>query len=582
VITELHIHGPTGPTVVTLHPADQDRVLSDLLRSAGLPLNTRCGQRGLCQGCLVELVQGTQVTSARACETRVAELTTGEIRLPTRSLLAHEPQVVTSFRLNVTGTHDPLWQLSADGRAVRVYRENGWNTSSVEQLPGPHLGAAIDIGTTTVVVALTDLNTGEILAQTSALNGQTRLGDNVLTRINLCMTDESAVIQLQRAVVAETIGPLLETALKSGGHTAAQLRTLTIAANTTMLHLLAGVDPSSLGVAPFTPQFCQYRQLTAAEIHLKLPSHAHPTPLPAREGSGEGRAQPSIDCSISAGIPPCTVHLLPSAAAYVGADVVAGVLATGMAYNSQPCLLLDLGTNGEIVLGDGQNFWACSTAAGPAFEGAGLVCGVRAGEGAISHIWFDEETHTIRTETIGGGRPIGLCGTAYVDFLARGRAAGVLDAGGRIVPEKCRAEVRRDPHHGQSVVVAQGLGKQPLTVSAADVSTLLQAKAAIAAGVTCLLRRAKLTPADIATVYLAGGFGFHMHLDSLLGAGLLPGFTAGQIQAVGNTSLAGAYAALLDSSFLDELRQLAARLNIVELNLEPDFESLYIDHLALP
>lgn len=568
--TVLHVLAPEGRQTFRFTADAADRTLTDTLRRAGLPLNTRCGERGLCQGCRLELISGRLWSESelvetlpdaaprtlQGCQCRLMAGEEATVEIPRRSLLTHAPQVVTSFRVSVSWTNDPLWRRTAAERAWS-YRGDRWTRDEI--VAAPPLGAAIDIGTTTVVVVVVNLDTGEVLGQASALNSQIRLGDNVLTRINLCMNNADHVATLQRALVDETLIPLLAEALASARHGAEQLAAITVAGNATMLHLLAGVDPSPLGVAPFQPVFREYRRLSAADIGLS--------------GSGSGRG------FLRADMP---VHLLPSAAAYVGADVVAGTLATGLAYRDAPCLLLDLGTNGEIVLQHEGRLWGCATAAGPAFEGAGLVCGVRAGAGAVSHVWFDGHPWRVRAEVIGDGKPVGLCGTAYLDFLARGRRAGAIGPTGRILADPERNDVLRDPFHGRAVVIAEGRGRRPLFVSEADLSTILQAKAAIAAGITCLLRKARLSAREVATVLVAGGFGFHMHADSLIGCGLLPGFRADQIELAGNSSLAGAFASLLDSSFLDELRALAPRIEIVELNLDPDFESTYVDELNVP
>jgi uncharacterized 2Fe-2S/4Fe-4S cluster protein (DUF4445 family) len=568
----LHVRTHAGRRSFRIAPDAVDRALSDVLRRAGLPLNTRCGERGLCQGCEVVLVAGRVIgdcgpvvvagdaasQTIQGCRCRLGAGAEATIEIPRRSLLTHAPQVVTSFRLDVPLTSAPAWRSTVGGGAWS-YAGDRWTRDAV--VPSPPLGAAFDIGTTTVVVVIADLESGVVLGQASALNAQARLGDNVLTRINLCMGRADHVVELQRAIVDDTLAPLLAEALASAGRRAEHVAAIAVAGNTTMLHLLAGVDPSPIGVAPFEPVFREYRRLSATAIGLSIAD-----------------VRPDVGCLR----PDLPVHLLPHAAAYVGADVVAGALTTGLAYREAPCLLLDLGTNGEIVLQHDGRVWGCSTAAGPAFEGAGLVCGVRAGAGALSHLWFEGDPWHVRTEVIGEGRPIGLCGTAYLDFVARGRQSGVIGRTGRIVADAARADVVRDPFHGRAVVVAQGTGRRPLLVSEADVATILQAKAAIAAGITCLLRKAHLSAGDISAVLVAGGFGFHMHADSLVGCGLLPGFRAEQVELVGNSSLAGAYASLIDTGVIDELRGLAPRVEIVELNLEPDFESIYIDALSVP
>ncbi len=425
------------------------------------------------------------------------------------------------------------------------------------------------------------------------------MGDNVLTRINICMTQPHMVGRMQTAVVRRTLAPLLTEAMSQAGIEPQQLACMVVAGNSTMLHLLLGIDPSSMGKAPFTPAFLEHDVVTASELSLELrPPHeiGHSSDdadsdsdeveetVTADDGAAEdGKAAQAPDKRKV--IPNMAVHLLPGAAAYVGADITAGVLASGMAYRDETCLLVDLGTNGELVLrhtnaASDSPFIGCATAAGPAFEGAGLTHGMRAGDGAVGHIWLDQETNESRIEVIGGGKPAGLCGTAYIDFVARARQQGLISATARFTTDDHPCLMRHKTH-GLSFIVARGQGKEPLLITEADMASLLQAKAAIAAGVTCLLREAQLQPSDVQTVYLAGGFGFHMHVDSLLGCGMLPGFRAEQVQLVGNTALAGAYLTLLDSGALREIRRISSQMKIIELNLAPDFESIYIDQLSL-
>ena len=292
-------------------------------------------------------------------------------------------------------------------------------------------------------------------------------------------------------------------------------------------------------------------------------------------------ASESEDSASKYVLPDMSVHLLPGAAAYVGADITAGILASGMAYRDDTCLLVDLGTNGEIVMRHQGECIGCATAAGPAFEGAGLTFGMRAGDGAVGHIWLEEDGQPPRIEVIGQVAPVGLCGTAYIDFVARARQLGVIGPTARFAVDD-HPHIVRHEKHGRALVVAQQEDGEPLLITEADMACLLQAKAAIAAGIICLLREAEIQPQDVQTVYLAGGFGFHMHVDSLLGCGMLPGFRAEQVETVGNTALAGAYLTLLDSGVLHEIRRISSQMKIVELNLAPDFEMIYIDQLTLP
>ncbi len=632
----LHVQLPHDQLRIDVPEDQSERLLSDVMRRAGLPLNTRCGQRGLCDGCLVRLLSGEMLgvdgtdppdatESERLLGCRLRLPVTGEavIQVPARSLLAHRPQVVTSFQLNVSAADSPLWQfveaepacdsrgvpgesglidlvrLQVDGELpIRVtaetpkgvpapretarwaveHRGDHWSVYRVS-LEQPGYGVAIDVGTTTVVAVLVELNSRKVVASSAALNAQSRLGDNVLTRINVCMQRPTMVGRLQRAIVRGTIDPLIRQLLATSQIEPEQLVTMTIAGNATMLHLLCGTDPRSMGVAPFDAVFLDHR---VEDTRRWSPCATNPQP------PEDCRLEPSADAESCEPVTPPLLgdlplyaHLLPGAAAYVGADITAGVLATGMAYRDATCLLVDLGTNGEIVLKRANRMVGCATAAGPAFEGAGLTNGVRAGQGAISHIWFDRPEKGPRTETIEGGMPIGMCGTAYVDFLARARRVGLISPTARLTRDDWPGVVEHETH-GRAFQVASGRGREPLLITEADLASLLQAKAAIAAGIDRLLCRLDLAPSDVETVFLAGGFGFHMHVDSLIGCGLLPGFRRSQVQLVGNTSLAGAYLALIDSSAMAELSRLCGKLEVVELNLDPAFESTYIDHLSLP
>lgn len=569
---------PDGERALELPASEARQPLTRILRHAALPLNTRCGERGLCDGCVVELLEGQlkhlasnaavspsdRPLSVRACEYR---LVSGSVvlRIPQRALLAYEPHVLSEFALNVPHAIDPLKPSDFPSLAS-----------------GAGLGVAIDVGTTTLVVLLVDLATGQPVAHASGFNRQMHLGDDVLTRINLCATDPANLPRLQRAVVLDTIRPLLQTALKSAAADPHSIAAITAAGNTTMLHLLAGVDPSSLGVVPFTPAFLEHRELRLSQVGLPLSrlarGHLHDAPAPADWD------------------PP--LHLLPGAAAYVGADLVAGTLASGLAYDDGPSLLVDVGTNGEIILKHGSTLLGCATAAGPAFEGAGLTDGIRAGQGAIDHVRLSDNPFAVDFTVIANSAieqspianrqspvpsPIGLCGSAYIDLLAEGRRIGLLTPRGRFDPEAVdgsRAHLLEDGH-GRALRVAD-VSARPIVLSETDIAALLQAKAAIAAGILTLLKRASLAPADIRTLYLAGGFGMHLNVDSAFGCGLLPGFTRQQVRLVGNSSLAGAYLALVDRSVLPELQRIGRCMQVVELNLEPGFEDRYIDQLSLP
>ena len=522
-----------------------DRSLADVLAAHGLPLNTRCGQRGLCRGCEVRLHEGSLLTdggpvsapaTVQACRARL----TGEalIHLPSRSRIEHRPQVGETFEIAIPYAHQPLFPFVPGGRDTAF---------------------AVDVGTTTVVVLLVDLVTGEVLSRAGAFNEQIRFGDNVVTRIEAARKSEN-LAAMQRAIVKETIQPLLLCACERAGRSLDRLAGGAIAGNTTMLHLLVGEDPTTLGIAPFTPRFIKGRQVLADEIKL-----------------------------VAAGLAPETpVQLLPGIAAYIGADITAGVFASGMVFDPAPSLLVDIGTNGEIVLQSGGKLTACATAAGPAFEGCGLRCGTRARDGAVSDLRLSLNPFQLETKTIGDvplARANGLCGSAYVDFLATARSSGLLGATGRFdlaAWEKLPVQNRFADDGERALRLTESNGAGALRISEVDVALLLQAKAAIGAGIEILLETAGLHASDLGRVYLAGGFGMHLNVAHAIAIGLLPGFRGEQVRVVGNTSLAGALLALVDRTTLDEMENLRTQMEVIELNLAADFEDRYIEHLTLP
>ncbi|MEI6033985.1 MAG: ASKHA domain-containing protein [Verrucomicrobiae bacterium] len=499
---------------------DCSKSLAEILAVAGYPLNTRCNERGLCRGCHVVLEGAGDVL---ACQHHLAG---GErVSIPGRSLLSHPPSVVSDFQTGVPVGCDPIFTASGT------------------------LGVALDIGTTTVAMLLAELPSGKVLAKATALNAQVSRGDNVLTRIHLCQTDKANIEVLKNDFWEKTFCPLLKELFHQSGASIADVAGVVVAGNTTMLHIACGEDPTPLGTVPFTPAFLGQREFTGD--HFGLPRKV-------------------------------AVIFLPGISAYVGADISAGAACCGVRYGESPQLLVDVGTNGEILLSGPKGNIACATAAGPAFEGCGLLCGMRAARGVIGKFSLKASPLGIAYETIGGrcNSPHGIAGSAYVDFLAEGRRIGLLEENGRFnrkFVESHPAHFRREAS-GLSVLVSPG--DPDLRIGEVDIALLLQAKAAIAAGIETLLSLHGLTASGIGRLFLAGGFGLHLSVSNAIACGLLPGFREGQVFAVGNTSLGGAYLAMLDRSLAAEMADLDA--GTIELNLDPGFEDRYLDHLALP
>lgn len=563
---EIEVDGQLKTVIV---PADHaTRAISTVLRRAGVPLNTRCGERGLCDGCVVNLTEGALTSlisgatvdgrwagQVRACQHHANDGSSIKLQIPERSMLKQRASVVTEFKPPTLAKFTPLWK--RDGMQTFDYTASGWQRGP--DLPweiDEPLGIGIDIGTTSVVVVLVELTTGSILARAADFNQQMRLGDDVLTRITLCASEPKMLDELRHAIIAQTIVPLINAACDASQRSTSDIVCCTIAGNTTMLHLYAGVDPTPLGIVPFTPAFIEH-QLTHGDLLA-----------PWNERSGIAPA----------------VHLLPGCSAYVGADLSAGLIAGHLLNAPAPSILLDIGTNGEMILNLGDHLVGCATAAGPAFEGAGLSSGCRAVDGAIAHVSISNAPLALKLTQIGKGKPIGLCGSFYIDFLAQALVAGVLDAAGRYVREVIAA----NPKHffktecaGWALKIATAVTGESLIVSEGDIAKLLPAKAAIAAGLRTLLERNHLTAADVKTLQIAGGFGLHIDIPHAIAIGLLPGFAPSQVDVVGNTALAGAWMCLCSTGSLDHAVAAARRVEVIELNQDPGFEDRYIEGLCL-
>lgn len=533
VAPRLLIDGEGGRVLCT----EGTRTLAGAIELSGVALDMRCGGQGLCHGCEVE-VDGVVV---QACQRGAEGART--VRVPGRSILRRDAWTADEFVVQIGLGEWPL------GRA---------HEDDPRREP---LALAIDVGTTTVAALLIDRTSGAAIARAGDLNQQSTFGDNVLARIQQAMNDRGAVGAMQRAVLDGTIGPLVRQMLTVSGRSADEIAVVAVAGNSTMLHLLVGEDPSSLGVAPFRAVFLGHRVQACG---------------PAWAGV-EGLAP--------------DLHLLPGVSAYIGADILAGVDAVDLGGLPGPALFLDIGTNGELVLFDGKRLTACATAAGPAFEGVGLSCGVRASRRAISEICVCDGPPRIIGSTLGAGvmDPVGVCGTGYVDFLATGRAAGLLDLWGRISArgrERWGESLSASRRSGARVLIAPEHGvwtdARRATVTERDIATVLQAKAAIRAGIEVLLERAGVGAGELEAVFIAGGFGTRLNAGNAVTIGLLPTINPHRVVALGNTSLAGAVAAVLDANRIERLSKLAPRIEPHVLGHEDGFEERFIDAMRLP
>ena len=419
--------------------------------------------------------------------------------------------------------------------------------------PNRLLGMAFDIGTTTVVGYLLDLETGEQVGVSSKLNPQTRYGDDVVSRIGYASSEANGLDTLRRVVV-DAVNEIIVDALKQASAGPEDVLAMTVVGNTTMHHLFLGIDPEALARSPYVPAVTAMTWHHASELDIAIHPDAH-------------------------------VWVLPNIAGWVGADTVGVLLATGIDEKDEVSLAIDIGTNGEMALGSRRRLIACSTAAGPAFEGAHLSCGMRAAYGAVDRVSIDHDVHW---HTVGEGAPRGVCGSGLVDLVAEMRDVGVIDPMGTMLDDKAvralGSEALADRVSGNGrlrsfrlVDAEDGAGGRVLEINQRDVRELQLAKGAIRAGIEILLRELGVGVDDVASVYLAGAFGNYIQPESALILGMMPRFPNAEMVPVGNAAGSGAKMALLSRTARAKAEQIRQDVEYVELSGRGDFQEVFAE-----
>jgi uncharacterized 2Fe-2S/4Fe-4S cluster protein (DUF4445 family) len=461
--------------------------------------------------------------------------------------------------------HAPLELLRTLGKTLR---ESHFDVTAVvcdEELielePGDttarRFAIAFDLGTTTVVATLLDLESGQPVAVGSMLNRQQPFGADVITRISATMMDDGALAQLT-ARSQETLATLTQEVCSEGSVEPSEVYEITVCGNATMMHLALGIDPEPLSMAPFVVGTHGFPPVKAGEFGVAI----HPR-APA--------------------------FVFPSLGAYVGGDIVAGMLATGLTRDRRLRLFIDVGTNSEIALGSNERVLATAAPAGPAFEAAQIRCGMRAAEGAIEGVTIQNDD--LQLEVIGDAEPIGMCGSGLVDAVAELVHAGVLDNSGRFIPDEDAADrhpalaSRLTKIGEERVFVLHWRGAAPedsVFLSQRDVRELQFAKASIATGWNILLRDLGVDPGDITQVLLAGSFGAYLTPLSAVRIGLVPDLALPRIISAGNVAGEGAKIAALSLRERAEAHSILKEVEYVELSGRADFNDLFIDQLAFP
>lgn len=385
---------------------------------------------------------------------------------------------------------------------------------------GTLYGLALDIGSTTLEMELVDMHSGEVLANAGCVNSQVAFGTNILDRI-LAVKENFDNLEALRALVTGDIQSLTEKVCNAASIGSEDVAALIIGGNTTMIHFLLGCDPWLVFQNPYAPVFFDPGILSARELGLDLN---------------------------------CNVYCFPAIANYLGGDITAGLLLTDLDTASQPSVFLDIGTNGELCLGCNEYLLMGAGAAGPALEGFGSRYGMRAEEGAIRHLTIDEAGN-FHLEVIGGGEPRGICGTGIFDLIAQCYLAGIIHGDGSVnMEDKAHTAYVWDPQREENVPAVIYDPIRGLYFTQGDIQEFIRCKAAAHTMVATLLDYCGLTPGELGNIYLAGGFGTHIDIESAVTVGIYPDVDRSKLKLLGNTSLAGAKKLLLDVACMERLK----------------------------
>ena len=466
--------------------------------------------------------------------------------------------------LGVEHVHIPYTVMT---RLAHVLREYHWTVCVKGEIQGDTfrcmeicdpadtaiVGCAIDIGTTTVTMVFTDLTSGKLLAKGSSGNGQIRYGADVINRI-IESGRPGGKAKLQNAILKETLNPIIANLCKTANINARSILRLSIGSNTTMNHLLLGVDADPVRMEPYIPSFFSWDGLLAGD--LKLPAN-----------------------------PLAPVRIAPNIGSYVGGDITAGTLASGIWDKDEMSLFIDLGTNGELVFGNRDFLMSCACSAGPAFEGGDISSGMRATDGAVEAATIDKDTMEPTLSVIGepGQKVVGICGSGIIDMISELFRTGIINARGLFAREGRR--ILRDAHGMGRYVLAfpeESETGREVSLNEVDIDNFIRAKGAIFSAIDTLLQSVDMTPDCIDKVYVAGGIGSGINMKNAVNIGMFPDVELEKFQYIGNSSLTGAYAMVVSDEANAKCHQVAANMTYLELSTYPGYMDSFVAACFLP
>jgi uncharacterized 2Fe-2S/4Fe-4S cluster protein (DUF4445 family) len=431
---------------------------------------------------------------------------------------------------------------------VGVWNEQEIITVEIGDKTHSSYGFALDIGTSKLAGYLVDLNSGKIITSESVVNPQTSFGEDIIARITFASENERNLEEIHKILI-EKINQLIRTCCKRSTILTDEITDMVIAGNTVMQQLFLKITPFYLGKSPFVPLTKSHLDVKARELGVRINKGSY-------------------------------IHILPQVAGYVGGDAVADVIATELNKTDAMSLLIDIGTNTELLLGNREQIWACSCASGPAFEGAHVKFGTHAKSGAIEKIWINPLSLEVSYETIGRGRPTGICGSGIIDAISEMFIKGIIDRTGKIQKKEGYRRIRND-----EFIVAYAsetaLGAD-IVITQRDVREIQYAKAAIYTGITILMKHARIPCQEIEKVFMAGSFGTYVDPASARNIGMIPDIPLNRIEFVGNTAGSGACLALINKDVRREAEDVVKMIKYVELAAEPNFQTVYFNSLNLP
>ncbi|UCE29887.1 MAG: DUF4445 domain-containing protein [Candidatus Bathyarchaeota archaeon] len=583
-------------------------VLLNAMRDAGIQIESICGGKGECGKCKVLLVKGEASYSSSkhenflskeeisegnrlACQIRV--LTDSEFAVPVESLVAN-PKILVGTKMSIERL-DPaskkylVLPSSTRDDKPRLIRLEGYSgptpevsdeifnrlfsmepeqaiTATLSRTNTPpeiiniepndrtnsNYGLAIDVGTTTIVALLADLTNGQVLGQASTLNRQVTYGETLLTRIAFSRKTKDGLQRLQQAAV-QSINDLLEKLALNAGIKNEEITSVSAGGNTVMNHLLAGSDVDYLWFVDANDKVSRHPIIRKAkDIGLHANSEAY-------------------------------VYCLPNVSRFLGGDATGDVIASGMHGSDETSLLVDMGTNGEIILGNKNWLVSCSVASGPAFEGAGVRFGMRGMRGGIEHVRINRESFKAEYSVIGNVLPKGICGSGIIDAAAEMFSVGVLDFRGKIV--EGRTPLVRKGRDGLEYVLVpeeKTAVSRDIVITQRDMDYIMDSKGATCGGIMVLMKKFKLSIYDVKNLYLAGAFGAYTNLGNATKLGIFPEFPNAKVHPIGNGSLSGAYKTLLSMTKRDEAKAVALNMLYIDLLVDVMFAETYSDSIYIP